>query len=72
MPNVTETCSKCGKTETVLKMGSYEPEAYYICQQCKAQLERTPKELMRTVGKGLEASWRKATQEIEDKKRSER
>jgi len=59
---VIETCNRCGAKEEVYR-SSGEPSGYYLCSKCKHELESKPKELFRHVGRSLEVTHRKESEE---------
>ena len=54
-------CDRCGKTEEIFTVNGHQP-AFYICHECKIELERKPKELFRTIGLGAEADHRRESE----------
>jgi len=53
-------CNRCGKTEEIAT--NRESVSYWLCSQCKSELERSPKELMRHVGRSVEEDFRSKEQ----------
>jgi len=52
-------CNRCGKSEEVYSKGEGSKPAFHICNKCKLEIERKPKELMRTLGLGVESEHRR-------------